>query len=153
MSRAIFVRSEKNDMKPSDYEQAVAALCGFEKHPDPAAGAGWYAFHLDTPEGQVRVWRSKHWCRAIIIDDHFRHHSKHNTLVEALKNINGTAYGPDSNPRRYALCCSPPKQENPVSLFSTLFPLRGDFIPAAMSAGLFWREQDAEEWWNKQCRA
>lgn len=143
--RAIYVRQEQNDMTRSDYEQAVASLCGFESLPDERRGPNWCKFR----KGDVHVWEARHWVRARLVDGYYRFHTKHNTLAEALKGVNGTAYGPDSEPRRYALTTQPPEHDKPVlEVLFDLFPQKDDFVQAGMACGFCTREKPLEECWT-----
>ena len=130
------------------YENRMAKSLGFECTPDPKRGGNWCSFR----KGTVRVWESMSWIRADLIDNRFRNHTKHSTLAEALLGINGTAFGPDSSPKRYGFCNPPERVEPLLDSVMTLFPLRDDFVNAAMASRLFREQKYAEDWWDKKCR-
>jgi len=134
-------------MGRSDYEQLLAESLGFTCTPDGKRGAGWCSFQ----KGVVHVWDcSRFWARADVIDDRHRNHQAHASFGDALKNVAGSPYGPDSNPRVYVLCM--PQNGNSTSeLIQKLLEscaTAEDFSLMARAEGIFESRAVAKQYWD-----
>lgn len=131
------------------YENELAKSFGYACVLDQKRGFKHCRFHADD----VHIWKSRHWIRAKLVDKHYRYHTKHETLAEALKGINGASFGPDSRSGKSPIMTTPPeRRKNTLEFFYEIFTKAEDFVNASMSHGLFRDAEHAIQWWVKQCK-
>jgi len=144
---AVRVRRETDHTPRWQHERNLAEHLGWECVPDAKRGNGWCSFR----KGDVHVWQGRYWVRARLIGDTYRFHQLHQRLSEALRDENGIAFGPDSNPRRYVLSVSFKIDQNRSRerlRFLRDTCERDEFVLIGCAEGAFGTRRGANEWWD-----